>query len=133
MLKLLRSTIRMSLSSVKLWRKNKSLLALLSHFKLVKVIATVYDQCLVKTENTLHLNNETFWERKKQRPHLHNVYYSVCVLLLSCYSVCVLLYCCSVAPTLCDLCSVAPLSVHGILQARILEWVDISSSNSILL
>ena len=33
-------------------------------------------------------------------------------------------------PTLCDLKDGNPLgsSVHGILQARILEWVDISSS-----
>ena len=38
--------------------------------------------------------------------------------------------CYSLSPTLCDLmdCSLPGFSVHGILQARILEWVAISSS-----
>ena len=37
---------------------------------------------------------------------------------------------CQSGPTLCDLMDCSPLgfSVHGILQARMLEWVAISSS-----
>ena len=40
---------------------------------------------------------------------------------------------CSVSPTLCDYvdCSLPGSSVHGISQARILEWVGISSSRDL--
>ena len=45
-----------------------------------------------------------------------------------CVCVCVCVLVTQLCPTLCDLmdCSLPGSSVHGILQARILEWVDIS-------
>ena len=50
-------------------------------------------------------------------------------LMLTCVPACSVAQSC---PTLCDLmdCSRPVSSVHGISQARILEWVDISSSRA---
>ena len=47
---------------------------------------------------------------------------------MQCVCVCVCVLVTQSCPTLCDLmdCSLPGSSVHGILQARILEWVDIS-------
>ena len=50
--------------------------------------------------------------------------------LVLCVCVCVCVLCAQLCPILCDLvdCSPPGSSVHGILQARILEWVAISYS-----
>lgn len=60
-------------SSVKLWRKNKSVLVLLSHLKRAKVLATLCHRYLVKLNKMLNLYNKTFWER----PHSHGIYYII--------------------------------------------------------
>ena len=74
----------------------------------------------IKTLKMVHIKKKSF----KQR-----VYKSPCV----CVCVCVCVLCALVAQsclTLCDPtdCSPPGFSVHGILQAQILEWIDISFS-----
>ena len=63
-------------------------------------------------------------KRKKEQA------FSPCLLIVLCKRVWSVALLC---PTLCDLveCSPPGSSVHGILQARILEWVAISSSSSV--
>ena len=58
------------------------------------------------------------------------------VVYVLCVCVCVCMHACAQSlqscPTLCDPMDCSPLgsSVHGILQARILEWAAISSSSA---
>ena len=64
---------------------------------------------------------------------LSSVALYICVCVCMCVYVCAHVHACLVTHsclTLCDLldCSPPGFSVHGIFQARILEWVSISSS-----
>ena len=57
-------------------------------------------------------------------------YVCMCMAMHMCVCVCVCVFSCSVLSDSCDPmdCSPPGSSVHGILQARILEWVVISFS-----
>ena len=68
------------------------------------------------------------WYPRKDTYLLDQVRFAYCIYRKSCVCVCVLVA--QLCPTLCDPmgCSPPGSPVHGILQARILEWVSISFS-----
>ena len=73
MLRLLRFTIRTSLLSLKIVKKEKEICAnFVVPPQTTKVRATEHDTCFVKREKALNSYNKMLWER--ERDHIHKIF-----------------------------------------------------------